>query len=166
VNEEMKEVSFFALLLRYVGPFFTSTVLAISIVGMVFFRFEPGLQETSSLFALAPLGLTYNAILQIFGSSVILTGVFIFLFSEQFFYKMRFLLRLIIFLLMTLLIFALSAIIFKWFPVNEPMNWLRFFISAFICFFLSIGLALVKRKLEGKKYNMLLENYKVRHNIK
>jgi len=166
INGELKESSFFTLLLRYTGTFFTFTVLAISLSGMIFLRSDdPSLRETSSLFALAPQGLTYNTILQILLCSFILAAIAAFLFSEHFLYKTRFLLRTTIFLLMALIVFSLFAIVFKWFPVNEPMNWLKFFISAFVCFFLSIGLALVKRKLEGKKYNKLLESYKARHNI-
>jgi len=166
MNEELKEVSFFSQLLRYTGTIFTFTVLAISAAGMVFFRSEPGLREISSLFALAPLGLTYNTILQLLGSSVILALVSTFLFSEHFLYKMRFLLRTIIFLLIVLIIFSLFAVVFKWLPMNDSMGWLKFFIYTFACFFISIGLTLVKQKLEAKKYSKLLESYKARHNIK
>jgi cation transporter-like permease len=165
VDEELKGVSFVTQILRNTAAIFTLTVLVISIAGMVFARYDPSLRETSSLFALAPLGLSYNTILQIAGGSVILAIISTFLFSEQFFYKMRFLLRIVIFLSMTLIIFSLFAIIFNWFPVNESVVWLRFFISTLVCFLISIGLTLVKHKLEGKKYNKLLESYKARHNI-
>jgi cation transporter-like permease len=165
VDEEWKEVSFFAQILRNTAAIFTLTVLVISIAGMLFARYDSNLRETSSLFALAPLGLTYNTILQIAGGSVILAIISTFLFSEQIFYKMRFLLRIIILLSMTLIVFSLFAIIFKWLPLNEPMSWLRFFISTLVCFFISIGLTLVKFKFEGRKYNKLLESYKARHNM-
>jgi len=165
MNEEMKETPFFTQFLRSTGTIFTSTVLTISIAGMIFARFDPGLRETSSLFALTPIGITYNTILQIFMGSVILAAVSAFLFSERFLYKMKFLLRTVIFLLMVLILFSLFSIIFKWFSVNDPMGWLGFFVSILVCFLISIGLTLVKQKLEGKKYNKLLESYKARHNI-
>jgi len=165
MNEELKESSFFTQILRNTGTFFTFTVLAISIVGMILPRLEPISQDTSSLFALAPLGLTYNTILQILLGSVILAAISAFLFSEHFIYKMRYLLRTIILLSTALILFSLFAIIFKWFSVNEPIDWLKFFISTFICFLISVGLTLVKHKLEGIKYNKLLKSYKVRHNI-
>jgi len=166
MNEEINETPFFTHLLRYIGTFFTCTVLAMSAAGMLFFRSETDIQETSSLFALAPLGLSYNTILQILGSSVILAFISTFLFSEIFLYKMRFLSRMIIFLLMALIIFSLFAVVFKWFSVNEPAGWIKFFISTFVCFFICIGLTFLKQKLEGKKYSKLLESYKARHNIK
>ena len=165
MNEELKDVSFFTQLLRNTAAIFTFFVLVISVVCMVLVRFYPILRETCSLFALGPLGLACNTILQIAGCSIILAVIATFLFSEHFFYKMRFLLRTVIFLLMTLIICSLFSIIFKWFPVYAPAAWLQFFISAFICFFISIGLTIVKYKLEGKKYNKLLESYKARHNI-
>jgi cation transporter-like permease len=165
VNEELKGASYVTQILRNTAAIFTLTVLVISIAGMVFARYDPNLRETSSLFALAPLGLTYNTILQIAGGSVILAIIAAFLFSEQFFYKMRFLLRIVIFLSMTLIVFSLFAVFFKWLPLNEPMSWLGFFISTLVCFLISTGLTLVKFKLEGKKYSKLLESYKARHNI-
>ena len=165
MNEELKDVSFFTQLLRNTAAIFTFFVLVISVVCMVLVRFYPILRETCSLFALGPLGLACNTILQIAGCSIILAVIATFLFSEHFFYKMRFLPRIIIFLLMTFIIFSLFAIIFKWFPVNEPMVWIRFFISTFVCFSISIGITLVKQKLEGEKYNKLLESYRARHNI-
>jgi len=165
MNEEMKETPFFTQFLRSTGTIFTSTVLTISVAGMIFARFDPSLRETSSLFALTPIGITYNTILQIFLGSVILAAAVAFLFSERYLYKMKFLLRTVIFLLMVLILFSLFSIIFKWFSVNEPIAWFRFFVSIFICFSVSTGLTLVKQRLEGKKYNKLLESYKARHNI-
>jgi hypothetical protein len=165
VNEELKEVSFFAQLLRNVGGTFTSTVLAISIAGMIFARLEPNLPEVCSLFALAPFGLTYNAVLQIAGLSFIIAFISTFLFSEQVFYKMCFFWRINLFLLMVMIVVSSFAVIFKWFPMNQPVVWLQFFISTFIFSLLSIGLSFAKLKLEGKKYNELLKSYKARHNI-
>jgi hypothetical protein len=165
MNEELKGVSFFTQILRNTAAIFTLAVLAISVACMIFARFDPGLRETSSLFALAPSGLACGTILQIAGGSVILAIISAFLFSEQIFYRMRFLLRIVIFLLMTLVVFSLFAVIFKWLPVNEPMSWLGFFISTLACFSISIGLTIVKQKLEREKYNRLLESYRARHNI-
>jgi len=166
MHEELKEVPFFTQLLRSTGTVFTLTVFTISIAGMVFARLEPNLPQVCSLFALAPLGLTYNAVLQIAGLSIIIAVISTFLFSERVFYKMRFLWRIALFLLMIMIVVSLFAVIFKWFLVNKPVVWFQFFISTFVFSFISIGLTLVKQKLEGKKYNKLLESYKARHNIK
>jgi len=165
MNKELNGASFFTQILRTTATIFTLSVLVISIVGIILTRYDPNYREAYSLFALAPLGLTYNTILQIAWGSIILAVISTFLFSEHFLFKMRFLMRTIIFLFMTFIIFSLFAIIFKWFPVNEPMVWIRFFVSTFVCFFISIGITLVKQKQEGKKYNKLLESYKGRHNI-
>jgi cation transporter-like permease len=165
MNEELKEVPFLTQLLRNTGATFTLTVLTISIAGMIFASLDPNLPEVCSLFTLAPLGLTYNAVLQIAGLSIIIAAISAFLFSEQFFYKMRFFWRINLLLLMVMIVVSLFAVIFKWFPVNNPKVWLQFFISTFVFSLISIGLSLVKLKLEGKKYNELLESYKARHNI-
>jgi len=165
MNEELKEAPFFTQVLRNTGATFTLTLLTISVAGMVFARLEPNLPEVCSLFAFAPLGLAYNAVLQIAGVSIIIAVISTFLFSERFFYKMRFLWRIVLLLLMVMIVVSLFAVIFKWFPMNQPVVWLQFFISTFVFSLVSIGLSLVKLKLEGKKYNRLLESYKARHNI-
>jgi len=165
MNEELKEAPFFTQLLRNTGATFTLTVLTLSIAGMVFARLDPNFSEVCSLFALAPFGLPYNAVLQIAGLSTIIGAISTFLFSERFFYKMRFFRRINLLLLMVMIVVSLFAIIFKWFPGNQPVVWLQFFISTFIFSLISIGLSLVKLKLEGKKYNELLKSYKARHNI-
>jgi len=165
MNEELKEVPFLTQLLRNTGATFTLTILTISAAGMIFARLEPNLPQVCSLFALAPLGLTYNAVLQIAGVSIIIAVISTFLFSERFFYKMRFFWRINLLLLMVMIVVSSFAVIFKWFPMNQPVVWLQFFISTFIFSLISIGLSLAKLKLEGKKYNRLLESYKARHNI-
>ncbi|MDR1868458.1 MAG: hypothetical protein LBQ82_00575 [Treponema sp.] len=165
MNEEMKEVPFFTQLLRNTGATFTLTILAISLAGMIVAGLDPNLREVCSLFVLAQFGLAYNAVLQIAGLSVIIAAISTFLFSENVFYKMRFFLRINLFLLMVMIVVSLFALIFKWFPMNQPVVWLQFFISTFVFSLISIGLSLFKLKLEGKKYNKLLESYKARHNI-
>ena len=166
MNEELNEVPFFTQVLRNTGAVFTMTVLTISIAGMVFTRYTSNLPDVCSLFALAPLGLTYNAVLQIAGLSVLIATISTLLFSEQVLYKMRFFWRISLFLLMVMIVVTLFAVVFRWFPVNEPVVWFQFFISTFVFSLISIGLSFAKLKLEGKKYNKLLESYKVRHNIK
>jgi len=165
MNEELKEAPFLTQLLRNTGATFTLTIITISVAGMIFARIEPNLPEVCSLFALAPLGLTYNAVLQIAGVSIIIAVISTFLFSERFLYKMRFFWRINLLLLMVMIVVSLFAVIFKWFPMNQPVVWFQFFISTFVFSLISIGLSLFKLKLEGKKYNKLLESYKARHNI-
>jgi len=75
---------------------------------------------------------------------------------------MRYWLRLLLLLLSALLIFSVFGIMFKWFPVNNPQIWLRFILCTIICYIFSISLTLLRFKIEGKKYNKLLANYKAR----
>jgi len=165
MNEELKEAPFFTQVLRNTGAVFTSTVLTLSTAGMIFARLDPNLREVCSLFALAPFGFAYNAVLQIAGLSAIIAVISTFLFSERVLYKMRFFWKINLFLLMIMIVVSLFALFFKWFPMNQPVVWIQFFIFTFVFSLISTGLSLVKLKLEGKKYNRLLESYKARHNI-
>jgi len=152
-------------LMRNFGAIFTLSILAISFVGLLVVRYAPDAQDISSLFASGGMGLSFNAVLQIAGFSLILAFLSIVVVSDRFIKKMRFLARTILLFLAALFTFSMFAIVFKWFPIEDPLAWLGFVLSTFVCFLFSLGLTLLKLKLEGRKYDRLLANYKARHNV-
>jgi len=105
-----------------------------------------------------------SVIFQVAGFSFILAIFIILIISDRYIKNMRFWLRLILLFISAIIIFSTFAVIFKWFPVNDLLAWLGFLVSAFICFVFSLGLTFIKFKIEQKKYNTLLENYKKTHN--
>ncbi len=163
MDKELGEVSFFTRFTRNIFTIFSLSVFAISAAGMTAARFAPNTQETSSI-AFAPSGLTYSTIMQLACFSIIMAAVSAFLFSEYLIDKLRFLWRIFILFIAALVVFYLFALIFNWFNINEPLILLVFFLSTLICFSISIGLTMLKLKIERKKYSKLLENYKVRKN--
>ena len=72
---------------------------------------------------------------------------------------------LVLLLLATLLTFSVFAIVFKWFAIDDIGAWLGFVLSTIICFSISLVLTLLKFKMERKKYDRLLTNYKASKNI-
>jgi hypothetical protein len=54
--------------------------------------------------------------------------------------------------------------VFAWIVVDDIRGWIGLVLSTVICFSISIGLTLLKFKLERKKYDKLLANYKARKN--
>ncbi|GHU60047.1 hypothetical protein FACS189444_6550 [Spirochaetia bacterium] len=162
MDKEQHEVSLFAKFLHNTGTIFTLSLLVITFINLLFSHIDKNIKEISSLFALVQYGLAYSTILQITGFSVVLAGLATFLFSEHFFKKILFLRRTALFFIATLFVLSGFSVIFKWFPVNDPLAWLGFIVSTLICFSASIGLTLVKLRLEGIKYSKLLEEYKLR----
>jgi hypothetical protein len=60
---------------------------------------------------------------------------------------------------------SIFVVIFKWLPNNNLFSWLGFIFSTIFCFAVSFILTLLKMKLEGKRYDKLLANYKKLHSI-
>ncbi|MDR0877891.1 MAG: hypothetical protein LBN21_07545 [Treponema sp.] len=162
MDKERNKTAFISDLLGSFAAIFTTAFLVLSLVVMLVTRHSPYIQDISALFAFGSAGISYSIIFQIAGFSFILAIIKVFLFSELFFVKMRFLWRTFLLFLATVLTFSIFAVIFNWFQVNEPLTWLGFFISTSVCFSVSFCLTLLKLKLEGRKYDKLLANYKAR----
>ena len=161
--KEQNETPFIVELAHYFTIVFTMSVLAMVFAGLLIAHYIPEAQDTSTLFALKGMGLPYSAILQIAGLSVILAVFCVLITSGRFMFKTRFLSRFILFLLATFFTTSIFAIIFKWFPVDDALSWIGFALSSVICFVISSGITLLNFRLQNKKYNRLLTNFKARH---
>ena len=85
--------------------------------------------------------------------------------EEWFIKKAKYSTRIIIFVIPFLLLLTGCALLFKWFPTDEMVNWLMFvgiFLLIFIVMTLSFELFF---RLTGKKYDGLLGQYKKNNNI-
>jgi hypothetical protein len=160
--KEQNETPFIVELSRNFTVIFTMSVLAISAAGLLLARYAPEAQDISTLFALKGTGLPYSAILQIAGLSFILAVFCVLITSDRFLVKMRFLLRFFLFLLATFFTASIFAIIFKWFPTDNTLAWIGYVLSSIICFAVASGITFLRFKLENKKYNRLLKNFKAR----
>jgi len=160
MDKEQNTESLLIKILKNSVIIFSLSVLVFSVAGMTFKQYDPVIQKGYSMFAFAPIGIAYVTILQIAGFSFILAAITVFVFSDYFFREMRFLWRSFILFLATILVFLAFALIFKWVPVNEPVFMLTFFLFTIVCYSISIGLTFLKIKLERKKYDKLLANYR------
>ena len=158
MDNEYTKKPFVLELLQNFATIFTLSVLAISFTGLLVVRYTPD-AHIPLLFAFG-----YSTILQIAGFSFILAFFCVLLITERFISKMRFWLRILLLLISTVLTFSVFVIIFKWFPVGNMQTWLGFIICTIISYIFCVCLTLFKFKLEGKKYDRLLANYKARKN--
>ena len=150
---------------RTFGAIFTMAVLAMSFAGMWIDFYDQDMHEVSTLFTFGS-GLSYNSILQIAGFTLIIAFFCVLLFSQHLQINIRFSLRVLLLLLITLITTAIFAIFFKWFPPDDIHAWLGFVICTVFCFAVSFALTLLKLKLEGKKYDRLLADYKSRNSFR
>ena len=162
MDNEKKNVSLITGYLREFANIFTLLVLSISLTGIFISFFYPETQNLSAIFALGREGLPYTAIMQSVGFALIMAFVSRILFSGYFSNKLTFMWRYFLFFLATLITTSVFSIIFKWFPVNNLRAWLIFIPVFFIFFTAAIVFSLILLKIEDKKYNRLLENYKSR----
>lgn len=160
MENERKKVPFFTAFLREFAKIFTLMILSMSLAGKIFFNYNPEIQYFSSIFSLGGTGLPYTIILQSVGFAIIMAAASRFLFSEYIEMKISFIWRSILFLLTTLLTSSIFALFFKWIPVDNIQAWLISLLFFIIFYFVAIGFSLLLLKLEDKKYNKLLENYK------
>jgi len=164
MDNEKIEIPLILELVRNFLAIFTLSILAISLVGLLLVSYAPDVQDISILFASGGSGLSYSVIYQIAGFSFVLAGFNILIISDRLIIKMKFWLRIILLFIAALIVFSIFAVIFKWFPIDDILAWAGFIISAFICFIFSLGLTLLRLKLEGKKFNKLLAKYKEAQN--
>jgi magnesium-transporting ATPase (P-type) len=164
MDEEKKIPSLITELLRRFGIIFLLTILAVSFAGMLVGRYDSEAGKESALFALSG-GLTYNVIFQIAGFSLIMAIFSVLLFSEHFQIKIRFFLRGLLLLLVTLITTSIFAVIFKWFSPYNIQSLLGFVLCTVMCFVISFFLTFLKLKLERKKYDKLLAEYKIRRSV-
>ena len=162
MSDDRNETGLGTMVLRNFATIFTFSVLAMIIAGMLIAITAPDAKDQSTIFALGGAGLSYSTLLQITGFSLILAIFVIGIFSERFIKKLRFLQRALIFLPVSLLTLSIFAVIFRWFPAEDPSAWLGFLLTTVFCASVSIGLTMIKLKLESRKFGRLLANYKTR----
>lgn len=118
-----------------------------------------------SFYRLGKAGIPYDAIFQIVIVSILITAFNMIIFSERIFKNLMALWRTILLLASIILIIIGAVLLFDWFPANDPMPWIAFFISFGGCFALSTIVMLIKTRLENEKYERLLTRYKEKNKI-
>jgi magnesium-transporting ATPase (P-type) len=163
--EERKNTIFLTELLRRFSVIFSLAIVAISVMGFIVGRYSSEARDFSALFVPGKDGLTFNAVFQIVCLSLVMSVFSLLLFSDFVQIKMRFFFRGLLLLLATLAASSVFAAVFKWLPNSDPLSWLCFILATIFCFAVSFMLTLLKLKLEGKKYDKLLANYKKQHGL-
>lgn len=139
---------------------FAVTVLFITIIGIFF---GEDVKEYSTMYGLGNEGISFNTILQVLLSSIVVSLINRIFFSEKFFANMMTLWKTILMITCILATIVIFVICFEWFPINMPEAWIGFFVSFGGFFLVSTAIAVTKTSIEAKKYDELLENYKKRH---
>lgn len=117
----------------------------------------------SSLYRLGSAGLSLETLVQLLISSGVYAGLSTFFFSENHLKGVSVRWKIAITMLTTLLVTIGFIVCFKWLPLEGEgvlLSWGGFIVSFLVCFFVAVALSTVKVKVETKKYDKLLKNYK------
>lgn len=98
-------------------------------------------------------------IAQLFGIAVLGGVLMLTAFSDIFFKKTPYILRICIFIVPFFLITMGFSVAFSWFPSSNVINWLIFIGIFLFCFVLSISIYFISLKVKGKEYTEKLREY-------
>ncbi len=135
-------------------------VLLLMLLALIF---GDGAKDVSTLFSFASDGLAITTLLQFLLNSILLTFLKTIFFSHKVFKNMMALWRTILLLLSILITTILFVAIFDWFSFDNLYGWVGFFLCFGGCFLISFLFMIIKTRLDNKKYNELLSNYKNIH---
>ena len=116
-------------------------------------------KDHSTLFSLGKEGFAMNTLFELLLLAVIITGTQIVFLTDKWIKNMSLILRNVFFFGIIVIVMAVFAIVFGWFPVNEAKAWIGFFISFFICTLISITISKLEEKAENRKMEQALEKF-------
>lgn len=137
-------------------------IFAITVISIGFFTFLFGneAERISSFFALGERGIPLTVLVQLFVMSLMISTLKWVLFSDALIKSLSLALRTILMFVAIIILIAVFAAVFRWFPVNKITPWIMFFICFAVFATVSTLISIVKEKSENKKLQDALERLK------
>lgn len=134
----------------------TVTIFGITIVVLIPITALVGeyAKDISSVFCLGSKGISIASLLQFLLNAACICVQRTVFFTDLLLKKSSTTTRIILMILGVTLQVGLFAYCFAWFPIDDPLCWLSYFISFLLCFFLSVTVSSHREK----SYNTELEN--------
>ena len=150
-------VLFFENLLKIFAVIILIFAIATALIGK-------GAENFPKLFMLGNEGIAVKTIFQLFAFSFLICLLRFVFFTDVFIKKTGLLLRYVLFFVLTIAVFVITAIIFCWIPY-EPIIWILVLISYSVSTVISVLLTNFFTKKEDEKLNNALEAMKSRNNL-
>ena len=134
-------------------------VFSISIISLCLFTFLFGkdAQEVSTIFALGEKGIPLPTMMQFLVMSFMITMLRWIYFTDRLIKNLSLTFRIILMFLTVILMIAILAAVFEWFPVNMVLPWVVFLLCFVIYATGSVILFYLKEKKENEKLQEALE---------
>ncbi|MDE7018634.1 MAG: hypothetical protein K2P65_13895 [Lachnospiraceae bacterium] len=144
----------------YIGQVFMIFGITIGIINIFCLLFGDEAQGYSTMFALGHTGIPTATIMQFFLAAVFTVSLRFVFFTETFIKKMSVPYRALCMVLSEVAVIFLFILTCGWFPVDEWLPWVTFFISFAICFVCSVAVTTVRERMENKRMKEALERLK------
>lgn len=141
----------------YIGQ--TLQVFGFSIVLLTAFSvlFGADAKNYSTIFSLGEKGLAVSTMLEFLLASAGTVALRFVFFTDTFIKNMTIILRTVCMVLSEILMVTVFIRSCGWFPGDEWLPWLMFFLSFGICFAASVALTFIKERMENKRMQEALE---------
>lgn len=137
-------------------------IFGISVISLGLFcvLFGEDAAEVSSIFKLGNGGLAVDTLVQFLAVSFIISGIKWLFFTDRVIKNMEITFRCILMFICIIIVIAVFAGAFGWFPVDMVRPWIMFFICFFVCAAVSVGISVLKEKSDNKKMQEALDKLK------
>lgn len=115
-------------------------------------------REVSKMYSLGKEGVPIAVMWQFLVFSFMVTTIKGVCFDSKVLQHLSVILRAIIMMVSIVLVLLVFVVLFQWFPMEMWEAWVGFFLSFSLCTFGSVGVMILKTKLEDKKMEKGLEN--------
>lgn len=145
---------------RYLGQILMIFGLTVIFISVFAFFIGEDAKDYSSFYELGNQGVTLKTLAQIFLMSVLITTLRFILFTDGLISRISLTIRTVLMFFFVILMIALFAFWFGWFPVNMLQAWGSFFACFAVCALVSAYLMAWKTDRENKEMEEALKRLK------
>lgn len=114
----------------------------------------------SSLFELGNRGFSIATLLQLFILAILISIAQITFLTDRWIKNLSLFFRNVLFFGIAIIIIAIFAIFFEWFPINDVKAWIGFILSFSVCTAVSVTISRLEEQAENKKMEQALNRFK------
>lgn len=141
----------------YIGQVFMIFGFTMLILSVFCLLFGESAKGYSTMFALGKEGICVGTMLQFLLAAVFTVTLRWLFFTDVLIKNMAVFLRAVGMVLSELCVIIVLILLFGWFPVDQWLPWLMFFVSFGICFVVSVTVTAFKERLENRRMEEALE---------
>lgn len=141
----------------YIGQVFMIFGFTMIILVVFCLLFGESARGYSTMFSYGQEGIGVGTMLQFLLASVFTVTLRWLFFTDTLIKNMTVILRSVGMVLSEVLVIIVLILIFEWFPANEWLPWVMFFLSFALCFAVSVTVTVFRERMENKRMEDALE---------